>query len=361
MRHLPPEVATLYAELVEQLTALEARRSIGHAAGSFVTKEIGGQVYLYFQHTLPGGGVRQIYLGRRTAPLAALVARFGEERADVEADRAAVQRLCAELRAGGAAAADAASARVLAGLADAAVFRLGGVLVGTHAFVTLGNMLGVRWDSGLLRTEDIDIAGERTLHVAVPDLRADIPGILESLAMGFLPVPGLSPAEPTTSFKVRGRALRVDLLTPAVRGARGPVPIPRFGAAAQALPFLDYLLDEPQGAAVVDGGGVLVNVPHPARFALHKLLVAQSRSIAFQTKSDKDLRQAAQLVELLGAERPGELERAWASLVERGAKWARTAERGLTLLARRAPALAPQLDRIRDGGRRRPGRGTRST
>ena len=30
--------------------------------------------------------------------------------------------------------------------------------------------------------------------------------------MGFLPVPGLDPKSPTTSFKVRGQSLRVDLL-----------------------------------------------------------------------------------------------------------------------------------------------------
>ncbi len=158
VQRLPSEVGTLYAELVEQLTALEARRSFGHAAGTFVTKKIKAQTYYYFQHTVPGGGLRQIYLGRQSVALDALAERFGEERSAVDEDRASVQRLCAELRAGGAATADAATGRVLGALADAAVFRLGGVLVGTHAFIALGNMLGVRWEHGLLRTDDIDIA-----------------------------------------------------------------------------------------------------------------------------------------------------------------------------------------------------------
>src|SRR5262245_28224910 len=103
MQRLPPEVGTLYAELVEQLSTLEARRSIGHATGSFVTKEIKGQTYVYFQQAVPGGAPKQIYLGRRTPELAAIVDRFAEQRADLEVDRSSVQRLCAELRAGGAA------------------------------------------------------------------------------------------------------------------------------------------------------------------------------------------------------------------------------------------------------------------
>ena len=58
MRRLPTEVLTLYAELLDQLTAREARRSIGHAVGGFVTKTIKGQAYVYFQHSLPGGTTR---------------------------------------------------------------------------------------------------------------------------------------------------------------------------------------------------------------------------------------------------------------------------------------------------------------
>src|SRR5215472_9146651 len=307
MHRLAPEVSTLYAELLERLTAAEAHRTIGDAPGSFVSKTVKGQVYAYFQHTLTGGGVRQVYLGRQTPALEALARRSSEHRS-ADDEHADIRRLCALLRAGGAATTDVAAARVIAALANAAVFRLGGVLVGTHAFIALNNMLGVRLEHALLRTEDVDVAGERTLAVAVPDLQADIPDVLESLRMGFLPVPALSARAPSTSFKVRGRALRVDLLTPAGKGATRPVLIRRFGAAAAPLRFLDYLLEGPQSAAIVDGGGILVQVPHPARFALHKLLVARRRAPAFQSKSEKDLRQAAQLIEVLSEGRPGDLE-----------------------------------------------------
>lgn len=342
MHRLPADVQTLYAELLDQLVARDAQRSIGSLAGSFVDKTIKGGVYTYFQYSAPGG-LKQIYLGPRSRELQRLAARFATERARDVADRAAIERLCALMRVGGAALIDTASARVIAALGDAAVFRLGGTLVGTHAFIILGNMLGMRWDHGLLRTDDLDVAGERRLAVAVSDQQADIPATLASLDMGFLPVPGLSPAEPATSFKVRGRSLRVDLLTPAIGPVRGPVPLARFAAAAEPLRFLEYLLADTQLAASISGSATLVRVPQPARFALHKLLVAQLRPAAFQSKADKDLRQAAQLILALAEDRPGDLALAWHDLEHRGSTWKRTATSGLTLLARRAPEAAAAL------------------
>ena len=85
-----------------------------------------------------------------------------------------------------------------------------------------------------MRTQDIDLAAGQALEVAVPQIEADLPAALESLNMGFLPVPGLDPKRPQTSFKVRGHSLRVDLLTPATGSRNGkPVYISRLKAAAQ--------------------------------------------------------------------------------------------------------------------------------
>lgn len=224
---------------------------------------------------------------------------------------------------------DAPSARVIRGLADVGVFRLGGVLVGTHAFVVLGNVLGVRWSGTGLRTQDVDVAAERRMSVALPGEGADIPETLESLEMGFLPVPGLDPASPTTSFKVRGRGLRVDLLAPSQRTEQKPVILHRFSAAAQPLRFLDYVMEGAIRAAVVNGGGVSVAVPDPARFALHKLIVAGERPAIMHVKRRKDLWQASQLLEILEEERPGDLVLAWEALVSRGTGWKRRVDAGL--------------------------------
>jgi hypothetical protein len=62
-----------------------------------------------------------------------------------------------------------------------------------------------------MRTQDID--GAANIHIAVekPDMTA--PEALDQLRMGFLPVPQLRHVNPSTSFKIRGKQLTVDLLT----------------------------------------------------------------------------------------------------------------------------------------------------
>jgi len=325
---------TLYAELVDQLLAFDARRSIGTVPGAFVEKGLAGGRYVYFQYSSPGGAVRQAYVGRKSPALDAVVARFAEERETAAADRTAMEAICAALRAAGATATDAASARVLAALSDAGVFRLGGVLVGTQAFLVLGNALGVRWGGASSRTEDIDLGARRQMEVAVPDLEADVPRVLEALDMGFLPVPGFSLDSPSTSYKVRGKGLRVDLVTPARQGTTGPVPIPRLKTAAAPVRYLELLLESSQPAAVVAGAGVLVNVPEPARFAVHKLLVAQDRPSSFQAKARKDVAQAAHLIEALTELRPGDLALAKKARVAKGKRWRAALARGSELLAK---------------------------
>lgn len=342
MQRQPLEVQTIYAELLEQITAYEASRTIGHTAGSFVTKTVKGQEYYYFQYVGPGGLKSQTYLGRRDAGLDELANRFADGKASAAADQRSIERLAALLRAGGAMVTDAPSARVLRALADAGVFHAGGVLVGTHAFIVLGNLLGVRWGTSL-RTQDVDIAADPKLDIAVPGMSADLPSALESLEMGFLPVPGLDPKSPTTSFKVRGQSLRVDLLTPALRAQSRPVTLPRFAAAAQPLRFLDYLIDSPVRAAAVDGGVVAVNVPDAARFALHKLMIAGERPAAMQSKREKDLSQAAQVLEVLQADRPGDLVLAWEALVAGGKTRASRVAKSTSALERISSVAAQSI------------------
>lgn len=342
-QHQSIEIQTLYAELLEQLAAYEAQRTIGHLPGGFVTKSLKGHTYYYFQFLEPGGAKRQVYLGRQDAVLDAVVKRFESERGDVAQDQSAIQRLCALLRAGGAMTTDAPSARVLRGLADAGVFRLGGVLVGTHAFMVLGNVLGVSWAAAGLRTQDVDVAAERRMGIAIPGEVADVPGVLESLEMGFLPVPGLDAASPTTSFKVRGQGLRVDLLSPSLKADQGPVSIDRFSAAAQPLKFLDYVMEGAIRAAVINGGGVSVSVPDPARFALHKLIVAGERPAAQTAKRDKDLWQASQVLEVLVADRPGDVALAWETLVARGSGWERRVRAGLDATDAQSSTIAEKV------------------
>jgi hypothetical protein len=90
-----------------------------------------------------------------------------------------------------------------------------------------------------------------------------------------------------------------------------PRPIPALGAAAQPVRFLEYLLAATEPAVIAAGAGILVNVPNPARFALHNLVIAQRRPAATQTKALKDILQARELLSVLVQDRPGDVRLAW--------------------------------------------------
>jgi hypothetical protein len=331
MEKLPLETQTLYAQLMETLLATEAQRSIGRLAGCFTTKTVKGLTYCYFQYSDPGGLLRQVYLGRKDAVLDRVVETFMSEREASKPDTEHLQRLCAQLRAGGALVTDLASSRVLKAFAESGVFQMDAVLVGTHAFIVLGNLLGVKWTGASLRTQDVDIGTEASMSIGIPHINADLPDVLERLEMGFLPVPPLNPKHPSTAFKVRGKSLRVDLLTPQRRRKEpGPTVISRFKAAAQPLPYLDYLIEGFERGAIVDGGGILVNIPSPARFGFHKLIVAGERGAVVHTKMEKDLLQAAQVLSVLVDERPGDVLMAWDEIKRRGKGWMNRVSSGLS-------------------------------
>jgi hypothetical protein len=328
----PAEIQTLYAELSERLRVFEAARSFASLAGAFTKKPVRGADYWYFKSSAGPSGQREYFVGPDNRETRAVMKACMAGRSEAQATVAAIERLSAMLRHGGAMLTDTPSARVIAGLGSAGMFRLGAVIVGTHACSVLGNILGVRWQSEL-RTQDIDLAASRVLHVAVPQPDADVPRALDALNMGFLPVPGLNPKSPETSFKVRGQTLRVDLLTPA-RGPRDgmPVIIPRFKAAAQPLELLDYLLEAAVAAPLVNGGATLVNVPDPARFALHKLIVSGRRQVFEQTKAGKDRQQAAEIISALYEDRRGDISLAVEALNERPAAWRMRLKRELAKL-----------------------------
>lgn len=332
MVRLPGEVQTMFAELSEQVRMLEATRTFATLTGSFTRKIVNGSTYWYFKTSEGPSGQREYFIGPDDRETSAIMREYAAARPDAEAARAGIQRLCAMLRHGGALLTDAASAKVVSGLANAGIFRLGAMLVGTHAYIALGNLLGVRWESAL-RTQDIDLAATRVLRVAVPQTDADLPKALDALNMGFLPIPGLDRKEPSTSFMVRGQSLRVDLLTPAT-GSRDdrPVRIARFNAAAQPLEMLGYLLEVAVPIPLLNGGATLVNIPDAARFALHKLIISGRRPVSSQMKATKDREQAAEVIRVLYQDRPGDLALAIDALNKRPLGWRVRLKRELTKL-----------------------------
>lgn len=99
--------------------------------------------------------------------------------------------------------------------------------------------------------------------------------------------------------------MRVDLLVPSKNDDHPVIPVPELKAHAKGLPYLAYLLGASQEIpALRPHGVVMVRTPTPERYAVHKLIVSQLRAET-SSKSEKDLRQAATLIEALVERFPG--------------------------------------------------------
>ncbi len=78
------------------------------------------------------------------------------------------------------------------------------------------------------------------------------------------------------------------------RGGNKPVRLHQFGVNAQPLRYLDMLLKD---TITVRHNGLLIRLPHPARLALHKLLIAGRRHNV--AKREKDCREAQKILTAL--------------------------------------------------------------
>lgn len=90
---------------------------------------------------------------------------------------------------------------------------------------------------------------------------------------------------------------------------------------------------------------MLVNVPAPARYALHKLVVAERRIAAFQTKTRKGAHQAEQLLQVLIRERPGDVRTAWASALKQPPKFMQQLRTGMRRLSDEMQKALSDLER----------------
>jgi hypothetical protein len=247
---------------------------------------------------------------------------------------------------GGAYSTGTVDTRVFELLERAGVFLAGGVLVGSHAFALYGNMLGVQWESEATRTQDVDLAAERHLVIGLPDSDIDLHHAIIASELGFVEVPALDRRSPSTRFRVRGRQLSVDVLTPMIgRASSRPVYLKSLNIHAEPVRFLDYLLENTQEAVVVASAGVLVNVPAPARYALHKLVLAERRVPAFHTKMRKDIDQAEQLFQALLRDRPGDLLAAWTAARKQPQKFQQQLRAGLRRISPETSAALKKVIR----------------
>jgi hypothetical protein len=171
-------------------------------------------------------------------------------------------------------------------------------------------------------------------------IKVDVHKALQSLEMGFLPIASFEGRTVATYLNPAEPELRVDFLTPLNRAGEKPFNLPNLNVALQPLKFMEFALEHPTQAAMFhEEGAVIVNVPMPVRYALHKLLVWGEREEAFRTKAGKDLVQSAALISYLKDHRPTEIHEAWIDLLGRGKGWRKRAEEGIGALDKAAPEL----------------------
>lgn len=300
----------------------------------------GGKAYWYDTYRV-GTDVRKSYIGEDSEALQARIARHGALKEEADARKKERARLIRLLRAEGFLGTDGATGSLLAAMAGAGVFRLGGTVIGTHAFRLYEGELGVRYRfDQTAMTQDMDIASFERLSLSLSQddqVSTSMQDVLSGFA--FDPVPSLEPGQVWRWRQTRNDTL-VEFLTPSFRPEEDIRPLEALGVSAQSLHYLNYLIASPIPAAVLYRSGVLVQIPRPERFALHKLIVADRRREGMDSlKSQKDRRQAEFLIAILLEDRPDDLAEALEDLRSRGPQWNVRLDRSLA----RIPETAARL------------------
>lgn len=322
MQRIPLNIQTLYADLQQQVGMASRDEA------TVVATTIAGIRYLRLQRWVGASRVVE-HLGRADDP--EVVARADAAQAEM-ARRQDRRRLVSTLRRlipGPA----KTLGKVLDTVSHAGLFRRGAVLVGTAAYQCYPPLLGFVLPSATVMTQDADLA---TADLALDgEIEGDsMVAILQRADPSFAALPGLDPKAPPARFR-NAESFVVDLLTPQRRrGDRNPMPLKALAAGAVPLHHLDWLIEEPVAAVALHGAGVAVSLPRPARFAVHKLILAQKRPAHEAAKSRKDLAQAAALIAGLREAEPFTLEDALGEARSMGRDgWARPIDRSLSQIA----------------------------
>ena len=138
--------------------------------------------------------------------------------------------------------------------------------------------------------------------------------------MKFEAVPGVFDRH-IWKWRQSGGEAMVEFLTPAF-GDEVVKPLPALGVSAQALNYLNFLIGDPIHALALYRSGVLVQIPRPERFAIHKLIVAsRRRGGPEEAKARKDRAQAEFLIRILAQDPPDDLAEAFEHALAQGPRW----------------------------------------
>lgn len=312
----PLSVHTAYQDLL----SAHAVRTILDIPGAPFLRDMGAGAGYWYARQRIGDQIVQRYVGPDTPEVRERIAQArtaGEERRTFDARCAS---LVAQLRAAGLPTLDRETGKVLNAMVKIGVFRLGGTLIGTHAFRLYAAELGVRLNQTLAVTGDIDIAAFENLKLVIED-EVD-PSLADTFRdLDLRPVPSLDRKQRTTKWTMGGGGPEVEFLVPRMKEDSEFLKLEPLGVYAQALPFLNFLIADPIPAVALYRSGLLVQVPRPERYAVHKLIVASRRHSSSALKAKKDIAQAELLFSVLSEDRPAELAAAYTDVMDRGPKW----------------------------------------
>lgn len=272
-----------------------------------------------------GSKKKTVHIGPDNEETRNLVEKAKTEQLTDKAFQRSATRLVQMIAKAGLARPDAKTGAVLRALSNAGAFRFGAVLIGTHAFRIYESVLGVDLGGASMSTEDVDIARDHEIQLATasgPDPK--ISDVLSSL--NLTPSFSASTPEGVWQWVSKESGLLVEFLTPKKSSRRNEsslVELESLGVHAMQLSYLEFLLADPIDAVALYREGVLLKVPNPTRFAVHKLIVAAVRGSQYAVKSVKDRLQSALLLEVLLEQQPFEVEEVWQEAMERGPKWRR--------------------------------------
>ena len=343
LTELPLVSQTTYAELIDQLRT--AQLADFPPGSTFRKQTVSGKEYWYVQEpTGLKGRPTEKYLGPATTELNKRISKGRLEKNLTDTRRDIVRSLVGV----GLQKPDPLTGALLEALASAGIFRLRCVLVGTVAFQSYAGLLGVKLPAASIRTGDLDLAQDYGVSVALNDtLETSLLDVLRSVDDSFRPVPSLKDPFETAAYVGPG-GYRVDILTTNRGSERDATSkLPSLKTDATPLRHLDYLLREPIDAAALTRHGTLISVPQPARYAVHKLIVAVMRQTSGESavKARKDIEQAGILIEtLMQTRRADDLNDALKEAVSRGSNWQDKLTTGIARLNNEQQTLLKSLN-----------------
>ena len=310
---LPLQVTTAYDDLMQRFRSAPPVS----IEGSILRIEKGGRGYWVARQRI-GSIVLERSIGPDSEDVRKLVEQAKKEQAVRDAWNQGSARIVSMLRAAGCLTPDQTSAKILSALDRVGFFRQGGILGGTQAFRHYPLLLGANVPETVFSiTGDMDIMAPSHMVLATED--GNLSSQLTQVGLDLRTVFGLTQQD-APKWVIDG-SVELEILSPIRHGGEPSHIHKGVGERVQALRYLEYAFKDPVKAVSLSRSGVLVTIPSPERYALHKLLVAQLWRRGCQPKKRKDLHQAEWLIEVLAEARPFELWTAWQDIWGRGPKW----------------------------------------